>query len=288
MLAKGAGLLTLARARGRAIPAMTTYTLESTWAICQAAERAGLPVILQAGSSSFGGIDRELLAATAVAAGRHATVPVDVHLDHSTDPDEIRSCMALGYTSVMIDGSHLTFEDNIALTRAVVEEAHSAKVWVEAELGAVSGDEDASTDAVAAKLTDPNQAAEFATRTGVDALAVAIGNVHGFTATPVRLDLARLRAIATLTGIPLVLHGASGLSDEDVLSAVRAGVAKVNINAELRRAHLAALRAALAENGDDIVRLQRLVVTAMTDVAMAKLTLLAGQQEPPATALAGC
>lgn len=277
MLAQGTELLTVARAQGRAIPAITTYTLESTCAICHAAERAGLPVILQAGSKSFGGVGRELLAQSTVAAARAAAVPVGVHLDHSRDPDEIRRCIALGYTSVMIDGSHLPFEDNIALTRSVVEEAHAAGVWVEAEVGAVPGDESASTGAVAAKLTDPDQAAEFATRTGVDALAVAIGNVHGFTPDPVRLNLARLWAIATLTRIPLVLHGTSGLPEEDVVGAIRAGVVKVNINAELRRAYLNALRAGLAEGGDDIGRLQRLAVRAMGSVVTAKLSLLAGR-----------
>jgi ketose-bisphosphate aldolase len=277
MLAHGTSLLSDARARGWAIPAMTTYTLESTRAICQAAERTKLPVILQAGSSSFGGIGRDLLAATALAAARHSTVPVGVHLDHATDPDEIRSCIALGYTSVMIDGSHLSFEDNVALTRSVVEEAHASGVWVEAELGALPGDEDSSTDTVATEHTDPEQAAEFAARTGVDALAVAVGNVHGLTAEPVRLDLARLRAIAAATAAPLVLHGASGLPDEDVAAAVASGVVKVNINAELRSAHFGALAEGLAQGGDDIRRLQTLAVTAMTDVAIDKLTLLMGR-----------
>jgi ketose-bisphosphate aldolase len=276
MLARGTSLLTDARTRGGAVAAMTTYTLESTRAICQAAERTGLPVILQAGSSSFGGVGRELLAATAIAAAGNAGVPVGLHLDHATDPEEIRACIALGYTSVMIDGSHLPFEDNVALTRSVVDEAHAAGVWVEAELGALEGDEDSSTNSVAAEHTDPQQAAEFTARTGIDALAVAVGNVHGLTATPVRLELVRLRAIAAATSTPLVLHGASGLPDEDVGAAVAAGVVKVNINAELRRAHVLALAEAL-DGGDDIRRLQRLAVTAMTEVAIDKLTLLAGR-----------
>ena len=279
MLTKGVGLLTAARSNGRALAAMTTYGLESTRAICAAAEEVGLAVIRQAGSSSFGAVGRELLAASALAAARDASVPVGVHLDHSTDVDEIRCCIALGYTSVMIDGSQLTFKDNIALTRAVVDEAHAAGVWVEGELGPISGDEDSSTDAVAARLTNPDQAAEFVLRTGVDALAVAIGNVHGFTTTPVRLDLARLHAIATLTPVPLVLHGASGLSDEDLSNAVRVGVAKVNINAELRRAYLSALRAGLAQSDDDIRTLQKLAIKAMVVVAKAKILLLAGDAD---------
>ena len=107
-------------------------------------------------------------------------------------------------------------------------------MWVEAELGGVAGDEDASTGAQAGELTDPDEAAEFVARTGVDALAAAVGTVHGFTTAPVQVDLDRVRAISTLTGIPFVLHGASGLSDAELAAAVAAGVAKVNINAELQ------------------------------------------------------
>jgi len=276
MLARGTGMLSEARNHNRAVAAITTYTLESTRAVCLAAEQAGRPVILQAGSSSFGGVGRELLAEAALAAARRAGVPVGVHLDHSTDPDEIGVCIALGYTSVMIDGSHLSFEDNVVLTTSVVEEAHAAGVWVEAELGALAGDEDASADAVATEFTDPVQAAEFAARTRVDALAVAVGNVHGLTSKPVRLDLGRLRAITAATDVPLVLHGASGLLDADVIAAVRCGVVKVNINAELRRAHLTAITAGTATDGDDIRRLQQRAVKAMADVAREKLVLLSG------------
>jgi hypothetical protein len=118
-----------------------------------------------------------------------------------------------------------------------------AGVWVEAELGALAGDENVSTNATAGELTDPDLAVQFAARTGVDALAVAVGNVHGLTATPIRLDLERLRKIATLTPVPLVLHGASGLLEEDLTGAVAAGLCKVNFNAELRRAYLGALAA---------------------------------------------
>jgi fructose-bisphosphate aldolase class II/tagatose 1,6-diphosphate aldolase GatY/KbaY len=154
MLARGSALLHEARAAGRAVPAFTTYTVESTRAICAAAERTGLPVIIAAGSSSFRGVGREPLAAAALAAARGASVPVGVHLDHATNPDEIAACIALGYSSVMIDGSHLPFAQNIAVTRAVVEQAHRAGAWVEAELAGVAGHEDASSDVVAGELTD--------------------------------------------------------------------------------------------------------------------------------------
>jgi ketose-bisphosphate aldolase len=280
MLAKGIGLLTDARAQRRAVPAFTTYTLESTRAICDAAQNTGLPAIVAAGSSSFRGVGREPLAVAALAAATQASVPVGVHLDHSTDPDEIAACVALGYSSVMIDGSHLPFEDNVAVTSAVVAHAHAHGVWVEGELGGVGGDEDASSDAVAGERTDPAMAAEFVARTGVDALAVAVGTVHGFTTTPVHVDLERLREIRAAVDAPLVLHGASGLVDAELAAAVDAGVTKVNVNAELRRAYLGALRAGLADGGDDVARLQRQAVAAVTQAAQAKLTALATPPHP--------
>jgi ketose-bisphosphate aldolase len=270
MLATGTGVLQ----RGRAVAAITTYTLESTAAIVAAAERLRLPVLLSAGVSSYGAVGREPLAAAALAAAHAAAVPVGVHLDHCRDPDVIDACIALGYSSVMIDGSHLPLEENVALTRPVVQRAHAAGVWVEAELGALAGDEDASGTAEAGAMTDPEQAAEFAMRTGVDALAVAVGNVHGYTPEPVRLDLERLAAIDAACPAPLVLHGASGLPDEDLLGAIDAGVVKVNVNAELRRAHLGALAAGLDAVGDDVRALQALAIEAMTAVAVEKIALL--------------
>jgi len=269
MLARGTGVLQ----RGRAVAAITTYTLESTAAIVRAAERLGRPVLLSAGASSYGAVGREPLAAAALAAAHGSRVPVGVHLDHCRDAEEIDACLALGYSSVMIDGSQLEFEANVALTRTVVERAHAAGAWVEAELGALSGDEDSSGAAAAGDMTDPAQAAEFAERTGVDALAVAVGNVHGFTPEPVRLDLVRLRAIAEVCPAPLVLHGASGLPRADLVGAVAAGVVKVNVNAELRRAHLQAIRT--ADVGDDVRALQKLAIEAMTKVAEEKIALLA-------------
>jgi ketose-bisphosphate aldolase len=203
--------------------------------------------------------------------------PVGVHLDHSTDLAEIRACIDLGYTSVMFDGSHRSFEENVSLTTLVVAEAHARGVWVEAELGAIAGDENASSSAVAGDLTSPEAAAEFVERTGVDALAVAIGSVHGISDHPIHLELDLLGRIAQVVSIPLVLHGASGLDDQELRAAVQLGIAKVNFNADLRRAYLAALRNAISPaGGDDVVAAQRAAIEAMKQVASEKLYLLAG------------
>lgn len=276
----GSEVLAAARRRRCAIVGMTTYTLESTRAICEAAEEVGVPVILQAGSGSFGGVGRDLVAAAALAGARHATTPVGVHLDHSRDVAEIRYCIGLGYTSVMVDGSRLAFAENVALTKAVVTEGHRAGVWVEAELGALEGNEESSSVTAAGELTDPTQAAEFVQETGVDALAVAIGNVHGFTTQPVRLDIRRLEVLAGLITVPLVLHGTSGLGLTDVTDAIECGVAKVNINAELRREYLSTLAKAIDVSDDDVGRVQRLVTAAMKEVAVRRLLAFTGRSGP--------
>jgi ketose-bisphosphate aldolase len=241
MLDLGTGSLLAAWRDGWALGAFSTYALEQTQAICDAAAAAGQPVILQAGSSTFRHAGREALVAQALMAARTGVAPVGVHLDHSRDVDEVEACLEAGYTSVMVDGSHLPFEQNVDLTRRVVALAGRTGAWTEGELGAIPGDEDRSTDAAAGSLTDPARAEEFVERTGVDALAVAVGNVHGLTAEPRTLDLARLEAIGSRIGVPMVLHGASGLAETELTAAIDLGVAKINVNTELRQAFLASL-----------------------------------------------
>jgi tagatose 1,6-diphosphate aldolase GatY/KbaY len=272
MLLHGTDALKEAAAAGHALPGFVAYNLETVQGITAAAEAAGRPVIIQAGSSPFKHAGRDALMWLALHAAGHCAARLGVHLDHSRDLDEITACLEAGYTSVMVDGSHLPFAENIALTREAVRRARSHGAWVEAELGALPGDEDVSTDAVAqaAAMTDPRQAAEFVSATGVDALAVAVGNVHGFTKHPVRLDLDRLAAIHEAVPVPLVLHGASGLPVEELHGALARGVAKVNVNAELRRAYLDAVRASLpsALPGSDVVSVWSAGRDAVRDTAL--------------------
>ncbi|MFJ2442882.1 class II fructose-bisphosphate aldolase [Streptomyces sp. NPDC087658] len=281
MLLYGTDALTAAAREGTALPGFVAYNLETVQAIVAAAETSGRPVLLQAGSSAFRHAGREALMALALDAARRSTARIGVHLDHSRDLAEITACIEAGYTSVMVDGSHLPFAENVALTRAAVRRAHDAGVWVEAELGALAGDEDVSTRATAAggSMTDPGQAAEFVAATGADALAVAVGNVHGFTAEPVRLDLDRLERIGALVPVPLVLHGASGLPEAELLGALRRGVAKVNVNAELRRSYLAAVVSVLPEAlpGSDTVATWSAARDAVTATALRVTELLASR-----------
>ncbi|MEU6354681.1 class II fructose-bisphosphate aldolase [Streptomyces sp. NPDC047072] len=272
MLLHGTDALKEAAATGRALPGFVAYNLETVQGITAAAEAAGRPVLIQAGSSPFKHAGREALMRLALDAAAHSGARLGVHLDHSRDLDEITACLAAGYTSVMVDGSHLPFAENIALTKEAVRRARDHGAWVEAELGALAGDEDVSTDAVAqtAAMTDPRQAAEFVAATGVDALAVAVGNVHGFTKNPVHLDLQRLATIHQAVPVPLVLHGASGLPAEELQGALARGVAKVNVNAELRRAYLEAVRGVLPSTlpGSDVVSLWAAGRDAVRDAAL--------------------
>jgi tagatose 1,6-diphosphate aldolase GatY/KbaY len=279
MLARGTEILANAVAEHSAVPAFATYNLEMVQAVVAAAEQTDRPVIMLAGSSHFNHAGRSALISIALHAAHNSSATIGVHLDHCRDLTEIEQCVRAGYSSVMVDGSHLPFEDNIELTEAAVALAHPAGAWVEAELGAVPGDEDVSTNAAPAQaMTDPVEAAEFVARTGVDALAVAVGNVHGLTTTSVSLDLERLAAIRDVVTVPLVLHGASGLPGQQLSGAIRCGVAKININTELRQAYLSAAQTALPTvlSTHDSVALWRAGREGVTTAAARCIHVLAG------------
>jgi tagatose 1,6-diphosphate aldolase GatY/KbaY len=261
---------------GNALGAFSTYNLEFTQAIIAAAERVDRPVIIQAGAGAFAYSGRGPLAAMALGLAAESRAAVGVHLDHSKDLGEIEACLALGYSSVMIDGSGLDFDDNVALTRSASSLAHSAGAWIEGELGAMDGNEDVSRHVNPAQhFTDPESVRTFVRETGVDALAVAIGNVHGVSKDPVQIDFERLGAIKEQCTVPLVLHGASGLSDEVIRRAVSLGVAKVNLNAELRRAFFDALRKSLlSSESDSVSAIMRPARDAVEHAVADKLMLL--------------
>jgi len=269
----GAEELRAARTGGRAVVGFSIYNLEQGLGIVRAAEAEQLPVLLQAGSSAFRYAGREPLARLALGLAESSSAEVGVHLDHATDLAEIEACLRTGYTSVMFDGSALPLEENVRVTSGVVRAAHDAGAWVEAELAGIAGDEDESTGAQASALTDPAIAAEFVAATGVDALAVAVGNVHGVPTEPVVLDLDRLASIARVVDVPLVLHGASGLPDDDVQAAISLGVAKLNVNTELRHAFRAGLleTASAPPAGDAIAPLLAGAVAATQAAAQEKL-----------------
>ncbi|GCE06770.1 class II fructose-bisphosphate aldolase [Dictyobacter aurantiacus] len=243
MLAKTLELVTEARQHGVAVGAFNTYSLELTQAILGAAEQLKQPAILQLGVASVKTGGEPLVKATVLAA-QNASVPVAVHLDHCADLDMIERCLAWGCASALADGSHLSFEENILLTRQAAALASSYGATIEAELGYLAGTEDGVTiEAIKASLTHPEQARTFVEATGASMLAVAIGNVHGFTPNPPPLDFELLSQIASQVDVPLILHGASGLGKESIQHAISLGVAKINVNTEVRTAFLTAIAA---------------------------------------------
>ena len=224
-----------------AVGAFNAENMEMVKAIIQAAEELKAPVMIQTTPSTikYGTLDTYCAIVAADAA--QASVPVCLHLDHGSSFDLAMKALKAGYTSVMIDGSKLDFEGNVEVSKKVADVAASMGIPCEAELGKVGGKED-DLEAVADTNTDPQQAKEFVERTGITSLAVAIGTAHGFyVGTPV-LDKERLSEIRKVVDIPLVLHGASGLTDEDVSDCVKRGICKVNFATELRAAYSKAVK----------------------------------------------
>ena len=232
---------------GYAVGAFNAENMEMVKAIIQAAEELSAPVMIQTTPSTIKYGTLDTYAAIVAAEAKKASVPVCLHLDHGSSFELAMQAMKAGYTSVMIDGSKLPFEENIVLTKRVADVAAALNIPCEAELGKVGGKED-DLVADADTNTDPQEAKEFAEKTGITSLAVAIGTAHGFyVGTPV-LDKERLSEIRAIVDIPLVLHGASGLTDEDVADCVRRGICKVNFATELRAAYTKAVRGLLASD----------------------------------------
>lgn len=243
-------MLLRAQAGHYAVGAFNVENMEMVMAVVQAAEESRAPVIMQTTPSTvkYAGLDYYL--AMAKAAAERATVPVAMHLDHGDSFELAMQALRTGYTSIMIDGSHDSFEDNIALTRRVTDACAPSGVPVEAELGKVGGKEDDLEGGDGNPFTDPQQAKEFVERTCVDSLAVAIGTAHGLYKGVPKLDFDRLSAIRELVSIPLVLHGASGVPDEAVRESIRRGICKVNFATELRIAFSDGVKKYLAEDPD--------------------------------------
>ena len=236
-----------AQARGYAVGAFNCENMEMVKAIIAAAEELRAPVMLQTTPSTIRYASLDMFAAMVAAEAKRATVPVCLHLDHGSSFELAVQAIKAGYTSVMIDGSKLAFDDNVELSRRVADVAAATGIPCEAELGKVGGKED-DLVADADTNTDPQEARAFVERTGVTSLAVAIGTAHGFyVGTPV-LDKARLSEIRKVVDIPLVLHGASGLTDEDVRDCVARGICKVNFATELRKAFTDACRKLAGED----------------------------------------
>ncbi len=264
-------LLLNAQQRKYAVGAFNISNLESLLAVVEASIEEKSPVIVAVTPTSIRYAGLPYLAKICRTAAKTAPVPISLHLDHGRDVETVLKCIDHGFTSVMIDGSHLKFEENIALTKRVVDLAHPRGVSVEGELGELTGLEKLTVRERKVVLTDPDAAKEFVERTDVDALAVAIGTSHGaykFKGEP-KLDFERLRLIREKVNVPLVLHGASsvpswiidkatkygaklgeakGVPEEHIQKAISLGITKINIDTDLRLAFTAAIREFLVKS----------------------------------------
>ncbi|MBB4823394.1 fructose-bisphosphate aldolase class II/tagatose 1,6-diphosphate aldolase GatY/KbaY [Sporosarcina luteola] len=227
-----------------AIGAFGAHNLEIIKSVIAGAEAEGAPVILQTTSSTYQYVGMPYMIAMVKAAAEQAKIPVALHLDHGESFRVVMECLRAGYTSVMIDGSRLPFEDNVALVKQVVEAASSIGVPVEAELGTIGGvEDDLVIEDSMAMFTDPVMARDFVQQTGIDSLAPAFGTAHGAYKKEPELQFSLLEQINREVSVPLVMHGASGVPEESVRKALRYGIAKVNFSTELKDLFAEELRA---------------------------------------------
>ena len=236
-------MLKKAQAGGYAVGAFNAENLEMVQAIIAAAEAEKAPVIIQTTPGTLKYAGPECFAGIVSRLARDAEVPVALHLDHGNSYELAEKCAQEGYTSLMIDGSKLPYEGNVTLTRRVTEMAGGLPV--EAELGTVGGKEDGME--AKPQYTDPNEAADFVSRTGISSFAVAIGTAHGVYKGEPKLDLDRLSAVRARVQVPLVLHGTSGVPEDQVRECIRRGICKVNYATDLRIAFTAAVKKAIGE-----------------------------------------
>lgn len=269
----------------RAVGAFNTANLESVRAVIGAAEKRGEPVILQHAELHETIAPLTIIGPIMLDAAKRARVPVCVHLDHGEDPAYLKQALDLGFTSVMIDASAKSFEENVAITQKVVVLAEQYGASVEAELGRVirsasgGGCDDPAHFPPDAAYTDPEAAVKFAAATGIDALAIAFGTAHGVYAVKPELDVGRVAAVREAVGLPLVMHGGSGVSPADYRRAIQNGIAKVNYFTYMSLAGAAGVHALLQEKGervrfDEMAEAARLAMQADVERAMA---LFAGE-----------
>ena len=298
MLVTNKDLMIPARKNGYAVGAFNVQNLESMQAVAEAAVEEKSPAILQITPSVIKYAGLPYISGLVKTAAQLSPVPLTMHLDHGEDFDTASKCVEAGFTSVMIDGSFLKFDENVTLTKRVVDIAHPKGVSVEAELGKLAGIEERSVEEKEAILTDPKTAVEFVEKTGVDTLAVAIGTSHGAYKfkSESKLDIERLRTISQIISIPLVLHGASsvpqwliekatkygaslggakGIPEEELKKAISLGIAKINIDTDLRLAFTATVREVLANSPKEFDPRKILgpAKEAMKEVAKSKMRL---------------
>lgn len=237
-LINGFDLMEYARKKHYILPAFNTTNLEITYAIAKGLEKARMPGYIQISSSNLRLSNPRIIADIARDAVKDGEIPIGLHLDHGKSFEDVKACVDAGFTSIMVDASHLPFEENVAEVRRTVEYCHFYGLPVEAELGALRGKEE-DIDVDESAKTDPDMVAGFVRDTGCDLLAVAIGNVHGLALQP-HLDLPLLKRISEVCPVPLVLHGGSGIPADTIRQARQYGLLKINYGSDLRHEYIRA------------------------------------------------
>lgn len=265
-------LLAAAMRASKAVAALNFYNAETLIAHMRAANALNESIILQTTEATINYLGLRMIMGMANAAAHQLEQPVALHLDHGSSYDLVARCIDEGYTSVMIDGSKLPFNDNSALTRRVVDLAHAHGVSVEGELGHVGQNSESKT---ASPFTEPADATRFVSETGVDALAVAIGTAHGFYKGEVKLDFGRLKEIrAAIPQTPLVLHGGSGVSAQLLRESIACGIRKINFGTELKNAFTGAVKASLSSSDDiDLRRTFAPAISAVEEISRSKIQI---------------
>ncbi|MGE5543695.1 MAG: class II fructose-1,6-bisphosphate aldolase [Bacillota bacterium] len=244
-------LLAKAEAGGYAVGAFNANNMEIVQAIAMAAEKEQAPVIMQASQGAIKYAGLEYIIGLVKIAAESSRVPIALHLDHGTSFEQVVKCIRGGFSSVMFDGSGLPLEENIRMTKKVLDIARPIGVSVEAELGKIGGTED-DISVKESLFTDPHEAEVFVKETGVDALAIAIGTAHGQYKGEPKLDFERLEKIRKLVNIPIVLHGSSGVPDAAITKAISLGIRKVNIDTNIREAFVARVKQEIDNNPKEI------------------------------------
>jgi fructose-bisphosphate aldolase, class II len=271
-LVRTADLVTTAYRDGAGVPAFNVITLEHAEAIAAGAERANKPVILQISENAVKFHRGQLrpIASAAVAVAVEAATPIAVHLDHVEDHELLHAAVDAGVSSVMFDASKLEFGENVSATKAAAAWAHAHGLFLEAELGEVGGKGGAHAPGV---RTDPEEAATFVADTAVDALAVAVGSSHAMTSRDATIDLDLIARLRAAVPVPLVLHGSSGVREQDLRNAVSAGLTKINIGTLLNVEFTRTVRSQLAAD-PDVVDPRRYLGPARDEVARAVTAMI--------------
>lgn len=256
---------------GYCVPAFNVYNIETVMGVIDAAQELNAPVIMQLYPRLVNQQVGYYIAPVVLAAAQKASVPVCLHLDHAAGTEEVHKSLRWGFTGIMQDGSALPFEDNVALTRSAVELCSLLGVGVEGEIGHVGSAADESMDA----FTDPDEAARFVEQTGVCCLAVLVGNAHGHYKKTPNLDIARIRDIRKACGVPLVLHGGTGIPDEQVRQAVAAGIRKMNIGTDVCCAFTEGTKAAVNDPNHHLAIdvFMKGAIQAVKELAVSKILL---------------